>query len=300
MAYETGVASSPADLLTKFAIFAAANGWTRNSPSSGEVLSKGNVIAGLGTDADDVFLRGATAVANGSAWSAQTGNSALTITVNVGAGPFTAYHFYTAVEEGKDLLAATIEVSSGVFRHWIIADLIKRGAYTGGAYLDGQYHNTSTTYTNTDSSYHQYIADASHSNAPQGGHFWCEFSGSASPNWVRVVDTGDFTANTRGIGSFRGNGKHASLIGYGYQRWNFRTPLWPVELFVNRSGSLRSPAGRVPGMRFCNLRNHTPGEILSIGGDSWQLWPPISRADSWGASPSSVPASGHYGYAFKR
>lgn len=300
MAYETGVASSPADLVTKLAIFAAANGWTRNSPSSGEVLSKGQVIAGLGTDASNVYARGATAVANGSAWSAQTGNPGYSVTVNTGAGPFTAYHFYTAVEESKDLLFAAIEVSSGVYRHLLICDLIKRGSYTGGAYVDGQYHNTSTTYTNTDSSYHTYLCDASHSNGPQNGHAWCEFSGTASPNWMRVCDAGDFTANTRGTGTFRYSGKISTLIGIGWQRWNFRTPLWPAELFINRASSLRSPIGRVPGFRFCNLRNHTPGEILTIGGENWQLWPPISRADTWGSGSSSIPASGHYGYAIKR
>jgi hypothetical protein len=48
------------------------------------------------------------------------------------------------------------------------------------------------------------------------------------------------------------------------------------------------------------MRNHTPGEIVNIGGSDFQLWPPVSRTDTWGSNSSTTPSSGYFGYAYKR
>ena len=298
MAYETGVASSPADLVTKLCTFAAANGWSQHTPTSGRALSKGNVVIGLNGDADSLDTRAATAVDTGVAWDAMTGNSGVTHVCDIGAGPYTAYHFYTAVEDGKDLLAAVIEISSGIFRTWIACDLVQFGNWTGGTYTDSiEWNDSADRFDEPDNSYHRYIADTIHSNASETGHFRCDIDG-LTPNWVTVNDYNDFTASTRGTGCMRTQGKWDTFETIRYQRWNLRSPMWPLELFVNRPSSLRSPVGRVPAMRFISLRNHTPGEILNVGGDNWQLWPACARTDTPGDNTNT--SSGYYGYAIKR
>lgn len=299
MAYETGVASDPADLVTKLCTFAAGNGWTQYTCTPGRALAKGNVVIGLNGDADSLDTRAATAVDTGAAWNAQTGNSGTTHVCDLGAGPYTAYHFYAITEDGKDLLAACIEISAGIYRHWVTCDLVKFGAWTGGTYTDSVEWNDGASYFDEpDSSYHRYIADTLHSNAAQTGHFRCDVDG-ASPNWATVRDYNDFTTPTGGIGVMRTQGKlDTPLSSIGYQRWNLRTPLWPLELFITRGSSLRSPVGRVPAMRAVNLRNHTPGEIVSIGGDNWQLWPVCARTNTPGDNTNT--SSGYYGYAYKR
>lgn len=299
MAYETGTATDPSDLLTKFCTFAVTNGWTSNSPSTGRVLSKGTVVAGLFGQATTFDIRGAITVANGSAWNAQTGNSGTTAQCDIGAGPYTAYHFYALTESGKDLLACCVEIVAGVFRHFLIADLIKAGTFTGGTYVDCVVWNDSSTEANDPgSTYHQYIADTPHGNSPQSGHAWVESDGGSS-TWGRVLDSDNFTL--RGIcGSVRYHARVANLEGNGYERWNLRTPLIPIELAVTRNSSLRSPLGRVPAIRNAHMRNHTPGEIINIGGADFQLWPWCARTDAWGSNSSTVPSSAYYGVAYKR
>lgn len=299
MAYETGTASSVSDLLTKLVTFATANGWTNNSPSTGVVLSKGTVVCGLFANSPNLDTRGAITVANGSAWNAQTGNSSTTHQMDIGAGPYTAYHFYALTEGSKDLLAVCVEISAGVFRHWILCDLIKVGSFTGGTYTDSVNWNDGAIYINVpDSSYHRFIADSANANASQAGHFWVDSDGGSN-TWGTVRDETDFTLRA-GVGSVRGAGKWTKMMSIGYQRWNLRTPLWPIELVVTRASSYRTPLGRVPAMRLVNIRNHTPGEILTIGGADFQLWPVCARTDAWGDTSSTIPSSGHYGYAYKR
>jgi hypothetical protein len=299
MTYQTGTASDPSDLLGDLATFAAANGWTVNTPASGRVFINGAVLVGVNGDADSLDGRAAVTYNAGAAWNAQTDAASVSHVCNIGAGPYTAYHFYAEMEESKPLLAAVVEVSAGVYRHFIISDLIKYGSYTGGAYTDSVYHDTTSDDTNnTASSNHRYICDTG-TNRSDRGHFRCDVDG-VSPNWAHVYSADSHIATVLGTGVSRFNGKWRGQTSVGYQRWNLRTPLWPLELFVNRSDSLRSPVGRVPAMRYLSLRNFTPGEMLSIGGDDWQLWPVVARTDTSGANPSSTPSSSHYGYAYLR
>lgn len=299
MPYATGAATDPADLLSDLAIFAAANGWTVNTPASGRVFEKGSVFCGVNADADSLDSRGCLSYAGGSAWDAQPNNSGVTHVCNLGAGPFTSYHMYAETEGGKSFLGMAVEISAGVYRHWLVCDLIKQGAWTGGAYSDSTFHDlTADDINRHDSANHRYLADA-RSGRSDLGHFACDVDG-LSNNWVQIANAFVTTQSTRGIGCVRGNGKWEGVWGSQYQKWNLRTPIWPLELFVNRPSNLRSLAGRVPALRYVNLRNFIPGEILSIGGDDWQLWPNTARTDTDGSSSSSTPASSYYGYAYLR
>jgi hypothetical protein len=300
MPYQTGAASDPSDLLADLITFATSNGWTVQTPTSGKVFSKGTVFCGVNADADSLDSRGCTSYSSGSAWNAQPNHSGITHICNLGAGPYTAYHFYAETEEGKDFLGVVVEISAGVYRHWILCDLIKYGTWTGGGYSDSTLHDTTSDDTNrTNSVNHRYIADTIYEGTARG-QFHCDNDGETD-HFVLVASANAVAAPIDyGTGSVRGDGKWYNAVVTGYQRWNLRTPLWPIELFVNRASSLRSIAGRVPAMRYCSLRNYVPGEILAIGGDDWQLWPVTSRTDTSGANPSSTPSSGHYGYAYLR
>lgn len=301
MAYETGVASTPADLRSKLDTFAAANGWTITTLLDGhKAYSKGNVVVAVATDSNYLYGRGALSVNAGANWNAQPNTSSWQHRTNIGAGPYTAYHFYALTEEGKDLLAAVIEISSGVFRHFIICDLIKYGAWTGGTYTNSVLWNTGTQWINSPgSTYHRTICDAYQVNSEAGGHFWCNTDG-LTDNWCLEWYYNDFTASTRGPGNTNTEGMANWYRDAGWQRWNLRTPLIPMELFVNRPSNLRSIIGRIPAMRHANLRNHSVGEILNIGGSDFQLWPVCARTDTWGSGNSTVYSSAYSGYAYKR
>lgn len=296
--YETGVANTPVDLLTKLITFLTGSpGWTANVPASGDiVLENGTIFCGIDATSTAWDSRGCLSFDGGLAWNAQPNNAGVTNNVLWGAGPYTAYHFYAGDEDGNEYAHVTVEISAGSFRHWALGSLVKSGAYTGGTYVDSVRADTSALSMNQqDSIAHRSICDANHSTA-QTSHIWIDYD-SKSNNWQTVGRAAD-TASDRCLGSFRDQGMWTPFWATGPQEWNLRTPLFPAMYFANRASSLRSPIGRIPNFRFMNMRNITPGEIVTYGSQQWHCFPMLIRRDS-------VPSTGnistlHYGYAHLR
>lgn len=307
MAYQTGAASSPSDFLTKLCSFAAANGWTVDNPSGGgKVVSRGDVVAGFYADSADLYSRGATSVNTGSAWSAQPGNSGVSNRCNLGAGPFTSYHAYIGAEDGSDYIHAVVEISPGIFRHVVIGELVRYGSYTGGQYCDSTFVGLS--YQNYPDYQDQYRVpwDSVQEgwSAQSTGHIRCEIDGQ--PNaWRTFVKNHYYNSVARAFGDMRaGGGLNPPLAKtIGVVAYNLLTPLWPIMIYADRPSSLRSIIGRVPHARSVNMRLLFPGEVISIGGDDWQVWPLVARTNvhSQGYGENGFPpSSGYYGVAYKR
>lgn len=298
--YETGTYGSISDLWTAFRVFAAAAGWTVHAAASdGYVFEKNGVFVAGNVDGSGGFrFRGCLGFNGALDAFAQPGNSGTSHNCNVPAGAGVAYHFYAVQEEGKDLLAAIVEFSAGIYRHWIISNLIKYGNYTGGTYTDSVNWSTATTQQNQPDSFaHRSIADTVGSSSPHG-QVWVDHD-NKNNNWQFINVASTFT-QTFGIGSTRSSSINARQRTIGWPRFNERLVGQPVELFVNRASSLRSPIGRVPCMRSVNMTNYTPGELVVIGSDTWQLFPIVQRTTTFNQVPSSVPSSGLYGYAYRR
>lgn len=294
--YETGIASSPTDLLGKLATFAGGLGWTFDVPASGDyVIHKGNIYAGVDATATQIQTRPCTGFNGAAAWDAQPGASATTHITTPGAGPFTAYHFFVGDEDGSEYIHVVIEISANNFRHWVLGDLIKSGAYTGGTYSDSTLASTSTNnMDNPDYDGHRFICDTA--TSIEHGQVWCDFDGAASPNWVTI----GFGASQAGggNGTMRLQGLFHAFHEAGPSEWNLRTPLIPLMYLVNRASSLRSVVGRIPHMRQINLTNLSPGEIITYGSDDWMVFPVFIRRTT--APGNGVLSSGIYGYAYRR
>lgn len=297
MDYETGISTSPSDLISKLVTFAVANGWTNTAKTTGNCLSKGSIFVGLGATSSNtqVSLRGGTSSA-GTDWNALTNNPGYSVVVNCGAGPFVAYHLFAGEEGGSEYLHAVVEFASGRYRHFTLGALVKHGAYTGGTYVDGVNWNASTNFINQpDAQQHTVICCANTDNG--SGHVYADFDAKTN-NWVRVRGAGDFTT-TFGPGSVRSNGINQMFPNLGYARFNLRNLTAPLTYFANRASSLRSPLGRIPNMRQVGMANLESGAILAIGGDEWKCFPIAQRTETWGSGSSSIESSGPYGYAYK-
>lgn len=291
--YETGIATSPSDLLTKLITFATANGWTVNTPTSGKVFINGSILCGVKDNASDVQFRGGVTYAAGSAWDAQTGAASNSCSINTGSGPFSAYHFYSGTEGASVYLQGVVEISAGIYRHFFIGTLVKFGTYTGGEYVDASYHDQTTNIINNPaSSNHNYICDQSNANT-RWGHVRTSVDARAN-TFSGLVNLGNQTA-TSASGDVRG-AMTDNLFSVGYARWNLRTILEPMRVYVVRPSSLRSTMGRIPNMRLLNLVNFSAGEEFAIGGDTWKAFPVFARQT--GAVGSTTPSSGLYGYAY--
>lgn len=295
--YETGVASSPTDLLDKLRTFLASHGWTASVPASGDVvLHKGAIFAGVDATSTVWNTRGCLSYDGLLAYNAQPNNAGITHDLNIGAGPYTAYHFFAGDEDGNEYAHVAVEISAGLFRHWALGALVKSGTYTGGVYSDSTFLSTATNEINIASHQaHRHICD-SQNVTNEKGHIWIDYDSKVN-NW-QVLRAYNDLATTGAVGSNRGFGIHEGLISIGWQHWNLRTILFPMHYFANRASSSRSPIGRIPHMRALNIRNFFPGEIITVGGDDWQVFPVFQKQLTQPAN--TVPSSLLYGYAYRR
>jgi hypothetical protein len=316
--YETGTATGPADLVGKLVTFAQSLGWTVSTTttsnntvwpagsSSGRVFSKGSLVFGVGWATDDLFIVGATAVNGSNPWNTQTGTSSTSGTAYGGrstgmTGPYQAYHFFAGTS--PDYIHIVVETTAGIFRHTHLGELSKAGTFTGGAYAAGTswfmgLGSGSLYYSGVpNSTYHQVPFDAS--NQSYAGAAWilrADIDGKTN-NWVRQP--------TDVRGAIQRVGNPGTLTESLHERspseFNQLTPFVPLYLSVLRSASLYSPIGYPADLRFVNVTNFAPGEVVTLGSDQWMVFPIIAKTATWGnVSATNVPSSGTYGFAYKR
>lgn len=298
MDYETGTATDPADLLSKLNTFVSGNGWTVSSPSSGVVFRKGDVVVGASADSDEVFFRGAVTYNGSAAWDNQTNNAGVTLTILLGVGPYPSYHFFTGDEDGADYVHVVVEISTGIYRHFVFGELVKSGSYTGGVYVDGVHWSSASNRINVPySGFHQTICDSSQNEGITNAHLWVDYD-SKTNNWQRIYPPASVDT-TRCSGNGRAGGIDSYVQGQDFMAWNLRNVLVPLRYFANRESSLKSPIGRIPHMRQCGMRNLARGETITIGGESWIVFPIVQRTEVFDSASSSIPSSGYLGYAYR-
>jgi hypothetical protein len=302
--YETGVATDPADLLSKLITFITANGWTSSAPASGDAVihngGSGIIYAGIDATTTQWQRRGCTGYSGAAAWNAQPGAATVTDILDLGAGPYTAYHFYLGDEDGYEYVHVSVEISANIFRHWTIGQLVPSGTYDGGVYCDSTEGDASAIFSIPFADYGgvRHICDATNSTKLTG-HLWVDYDGKASPNWAIMKQPASLASDDdMAFGSGRGDGLWASYWPTQDQSWNLRTALFPCEYFVARASGLASPVGRIPNLRFVSMRNFDPGEIVSYGGQQWQVFPVFQRHLT--QPGTGILSSGLYGYAHLR
>lgn len=295
--YETGAASSPSDLLGKLATFVQANTpITVGAATPGAVYNSGALHVGIHiVNTHEIHMRGATGYIGGSAWNAQP-NAPSTLTARTNlltVGPYTAYHFFTGDEDGHPYVHAIVELTDGKYRHFYMGELVKKGSYTGGIYIEGTWWDQSTSWMNNqDVQFHAVPGDA---NTTQStfNHMRIDYDGKTN-NFQPIMPANNWSANYC-HGSVRSLGIFAPLVAAENMKWNLRTPLFPIEYYAGREANQFSAIGRMPNVRQLNLRNIASGDEIEIGGDTWKCFP-LSQRQS-GAVANTVESSGYYGYA---
>jgi hypothetical protein len=300
--YQTGVASSPLDLLNKLVTFATAHGWTTTVPTSGNVvLNNGDVHVGIDVDTTKWRANGCQSASSAAPWNAQPNASAFILDTEFGAGPFTKYHFYCDAEDGNPYAHVTLEMTAGLFRSWCIGALVKSGSWAGGTYVDSTAHDvTSFLMNQPEYSGHRSICDATH-QAPGGNlgaHLWVDYD-LKSDNWQLINGATPPIDPDQCTGSNRVEGLQGAMVSaIGDMAWNLRTPLRPAIYFANRGASLRSPIGRIPNFRLVSMRNFVDEQLVTYGSRTWQVFCMTKR---WGsAAPEGEFSSGLYGFAHLR
>lgn len=327
MAHQTGTANDPVDLLDKLRVFALANGWTIHNfgarpagATAGQALqlSKGGLSASFltlsaaGTVADPGPKVGSyvhDAYVGGSGTENQANGSPISYT-NAMAGPYQAYDFFTGQGEKGPYLYVVVETSAGLFKHFGIGILDSIGAMNTGAFHFNSNWNYSTTYVGTLANLAHLIPWSGLENTATNGYnnttAWTSTqirgdSDTLAPKWyLSTTSTG--TGNLYVPRRLRGGPFSASQVG---QVTNFpqlssasnrtgRTTLVPTLMLGERTGGQFSPLGSGPGVRWVQMDYLDPGAVLTIGTDTWKVFPVIRKNGSTGQPNSLL-----YGYAYK-
>lgn len=327
MTYQTGTVNNVHDLLDALRVFAQGIGWTINSWSSltggsgesGKWLDLYHANSGYfslvawipGSGAPWVELFGHTGWNGANSYYNQPGSqynqwgAGFYPSSNEMSGPFTAYHFFGSTQ----YLHVVVEVTTGRYKHICIGTLNKLGSYTGGQYIQAvnwwMNYTSGTNYP--DYGGHHYLFDwGGYSGWNNKVNFTRADLDGRSAFWLMHTPSDPTPASDRrAYGSVRGYGMTPSgwlwrLYNYSPNSFNALTPLLPILVAAERVGDEKySPLGHAPDIRYCNMKNLSPGDLITIGSDQWLVFPAIQKTSVWNQN-TTTPSSGYYGYAYKK
>lgn len=309
MAYSTGTATSPTNLLQAIVTFLAANGWTTDSSvSEGSGwrahLHKGGVyvnfraannenIASIGTGYYLCFYVG-TGYSGASAWNAQAGapvqSGTSTVTgvamALVNAGPYLTYDFFTDASDNVELV---LERAAGIFTHLGWGQVEKTGSWTGGTVFHG---STSWGYASSNS----VVVDGAGVTGKCPGSFASYVQSvqgyvradvdAWTSKWLSCSLTTTPTIGYTGKRAFSSVAGYiqpdAQVAGYG-TAWegrqtsdmNGQANLLPVHWWAERDAGGLSLIGNIPMVRFSNAttKGFAIRQEVSVGSDTWKFFP---------------------------
>jgi hypothetical protein len=289
MAYQTGTATGIDDLLDKLNTFAVSAGWTLDRREATTLsLHKNSVWINLANVSNEIRMSAALAFSAGSAWNAQSGASQNTQRCTQLTGSFSAYHFFA----DADYIHVAIEVDPGMYRHFGFGELAKTSNYIGGQY---------SVATMCDSTWRTALFSASESfTFSDAGRFAtgsCYLDVDGEARWDHFNN--QTTTGQRQLLSSEAAAGGSSIL---YSDWvNYCTPnvlngltaLVPIQVFSLRASSIRSPLGYVKDLRWVNMVDIAPGQLLTIGSSEWLVFPSLQKT-------TGSPTSGNLGYAYKK
>lgn len=309
--YATGTPTSLSDFLNSLATFAASAGWTVDSNGAGGstyylAVHKNNCYLGYFVPntaavppALQLQLWGATGYAGSTLPSAQAGASPQAVLMSPPpAGPYNAYHFFSTNTGGVDYLHALLEYSSGNFLHIHGGCLNPVGGATPATYIAGtQWSSITGLSSSSDAGPAAGAGNYTPFSAEQGGTGYRLFQLRATvDSTARWFYPGNASPG-RAIGAVRASSKNVHAFARAPNTFNQLTPFIPLSLFVERAaGNIYSYLGDVIDMRWVNLANYQAKDEITIGSDTWKVFPVISK-QPFG---SATAATNNYGFAFRK
>lgn len=239
------------------------------------------------------------------------------------SGPYTAYHFF---EDAGNYCHGVVEYSTGFYRHFGFGQLTKAGNWRGGEYYYGQYVNPiASSIDNPISSQHYMGIDAtwlSGSIPDRYCHVFAQkadgspldhIAGRQSPEsrWFVVTNNAESGSGQGTDGNGAQKGTMDVIPGFRYGGWDFSMlggpnshngfrPLAPFKFFVT-DGSVTPDqwqfVGSAKDIRRVSMDGLSPGETISIGGDTWRCFPVVRIGDF---SNTDTEFSYDWGVAYKQ
>jgi hypothetical protein len=321
MAYQTGTATDIGDLVSK--LFTFATGLTTTPWTSDELdivtklqgtMHRGNCYVSFRWDSTvetDLGLYqslGWVTSKQAHEMTDDSGNGDTSVPINTGrrvnfgsTGPFTAYHFF-ASEGSQPCIYVVVEVSSGVFRHFGFGNIKKFGTWTGGEFVYGHTWDQGVSADNPGYSIHSFLLDGIYSGTSDGATIHAEGldSQGASEKWAQLgsraapagTDTAGEDRQVFGGGSRCGFwGNYLATIRYSSPQ-AFK-PLITIPVIEFKQADTPDTwiwMGEMVDICICNMHAFTPGQSVTVGTDTWMVFPWVRKRyeqddaqESWNA-----------------
>lgn len=311
MAFYTGSATSYSDLLAKFLAHAQVDGWTL----TGDVLSRNGAFARIQETSTSITIQGCTDTAGNSL--APTASTLGRIWER-GGYPIVelifpvAYRVFSFVDE--IFLVVTYDVGK---HQWLamgktdVPGLPGTGCWFGASggpfsinyngtspFLFGSLRGGSSEYNYDPRSVcpgmFWYGADHTGTLESTAGRNCYSHHGLDNAPWeLGVTDS----RNAPGPNTF------SDLLGVQPNLWNSDAVLVPIRQYKPRPSNKISLVCEVKNARHIRCTNFAPGEVLTIGPDSWMVFPWFLKntavPDASGTGWTTVNHTGTYGWAIK-
>ncbi|MDV2795129.1 hypothetical protein [Pseudomonas aeruginosa] len=304
MAYFTGTANNPADLLGKLRAHAETLGWVTDRASATEwYCHNAEGFWSFSAAAAQWFIVGNTGFDNALAWNTQPGNAVqhtpysmnYPVDAQLSGGPFTRYHLFATA----DYLHLHVEIAAGQFRPVMIGTINKRGVtYSGGQYVCGAFVYGNNQKLSNDWSCYPF--DGYHIRYSGGWNVLRldGLDGGPSPEWLPF----DYGTNVprRVIGLGRGHYRSqfhpdTGLVDASANELNSSTVVVPCAIYAVGAQQRSRYIGEVRDFGLCRMDFLAPGDTITVGADTWRVFPLLQR----GAEGDWSNTSALVGYAFR-
>ena len=303
MAYETGSATGIQDLLSKLFTFAtglSTTPWTQdefNTTNRYATLHLGDcyvsfrwdnstmeqcaLFQSLGFSGPNVTPENHTDDSgNGSTTSPATTGRRIDF---VTSGALVAYYFF-AGEGSEPYIHVVVEWASNQFVHFGFGNLVKLNDWTGGEYCYGYQWNETSTYIDSPTSVQHSAGMDDGSTSGTQATLHCEGldNQDGSSKWGVLTSLAS-PGNDRGGNpriQLRG-GARGNLWGYIFgwiptSQLNAYKPLIPIDvIYVDQAGTTDAWRwlGYQPDVAIVNMKNLAVGQEITIGSDTWKVFP---------------------------
>lgn len=330
--YQTGSATSQADLMNLLQTFAVAQGWTLNIYSSTDrwmAINNGSVYVQFRWDLSTsiAMFHSTGFTGTGTAPGNQSGDDGCgsldasapydaavsggrRIGV-IGNGPYTAYHFFA--DGTTNYIHVVLEYSPGLYRHFSFGTISKIGTWTGGQYAVGHILTGVSL---------GIPAAGTHSQLFGGGLTGSTTAEANLAGSVRVEGMANqsvgqqwmiLTQQTASLGNDRaGNARIAGIGGvvtgnYWMQGMGFFradllngfVPHIPIPIMwrdTTPAPDQHMLLGFAPDMWHVQMANLSPGQEYTIGGETFKVFPLVRKQ----TTSNSVEESRNCGIVYRK
>jgi hypothetical protein len=319
MAYETGTATDQHNLLDKIRTFCVTQGWTQNGWADDGTgkrlhLSKNGLYFNFRSAVNErvfsayyfyssyayvtgIALCGSTGYDGGEDWDNQPGGpvsnySSYTwgVCIKDVSGAIPAYHLFTL---GANSVCLVVEYQSGKYQYLVWGELDKSdaGTYTGGQFVVGSRSAATASYGSEPDPLGVFGYPADIGDCPQLA-VWMDVDSITEYWWPGGSYVTRYAATTRmvRINGLSGRvdptnggqkGLASPLIRATPNAFNGLTSLHVLEVIAEREADKWSYIGRIPNMRMLNMTNYSPGDEITLGSDTWMVFPQHGKADTY-------------------